>query len=102
MRFAQFLRCLSGSSHPKHSLAPYRLTIVGSSHAIQSMKSPVYQYLLQSGVSVSKAHSTLEHEGKNRYTSLTIHGTAQRVLPLSQLAQELGQKEGIHRVHLDS
>lgn len=101
MRFTQLLRrfgCGLKLNHP----APYRLTIIGSSSALKQVKSPLYQHLRHLGVSVSKAHSSMLHEDQHRYTSLTIHGTAQQGLALNHLAQELGQKEGIRRVHLDS
>ncbi len=101
MRFAQLLRRFGPDT--QLSAAPtYRLTIIGSSSAMQRVKSPLYQHLRLLGVSVSGAQSSMLHEDQHPYTALTIHGTAQRGLSLNRLAKEIGQKEGIRRVHLDS
>lgn len=101
MRFTQLLRRLGCGPKLNHP-APYRLTIIGSSSALKKVKPPLYQHLRHLGASVSKAQSSMLHENQHRYTSLTIHGTAQQRVVLNHLAQELGQKEGICRVHVDS
>lgn len=93
------------SSHQCNSaptLAPYRLTIVGSGSALQLVKSPLYQNLRLLGLSVSKAQSSMLHEDQRPYTFLTIHGISQNPVALDYLAHEIGQKEGIHRVYLNS
>lgn len=102
MRFAHFLRRLGCQCNSAPTLTPYKLTIVGSGSALQLVKSPLYQKLRLLGLSISKAQSSMLHEGEHPYTSLTIHGTSQYPVALDHLAHELGQKEGIHRVYLNS
>lgn len=102
MRITQLLRRFGSGSKPANHVASYRLTIVGSSSALQRVKPPLYQHLRYLGVSVSRAQSSMLHEDQHRYTTLTIQGTATQPRSLNRLAQELGQKEGIRRVKLDS
>lgn len=102
MRFAHFLRRLGCQCNSAPTLTPYRLTIVGSGTALQLVKPPLYQNLRLLGLSVSKVQSSMLHEDQRPYTSLTIHATSKHPLTLDHLAQEIGQKEGIHRVYLNS
>lgn len=101
MRFTQFLRRLGERVSSRAYNPRYRLTIVGSSNSLQSIKQPLYQDLRSIGASITRAQSALLHEGQHACTELTIHCTADRPLGLNRLALKLGQKDGIRRVHVE-
>lgn len=100
MRFAQFLRRLSGTTAARPYTPRYQVIIVGSSQSLHYIKKPLFQGLHALGASITRAQSSLLHEDQRDCTALTIDFSSNHSLGLKQLALSIGQEDGIKRVQV--